>query len=199
MSGKIVFVEGVQGCGKTTFCKSYIAMNSDAVILEEWVDEKFLAEYIADMKNKAEIFQQKAQEELFKKLKNAIELAKQGKTVLIDRGIIGNRCFAEVQYAKGFISDAFMDRYRTEFTCENAIPDDVMYETWYLKCDVDTAMTRIKNRNRDGEDGYTVEYLKTLMKEHDKLLNSNRIINMNRKLKVSTEGLVDIRELISVH
>lgn len=197
MSGKIIFVEGVPGCGKTTFCKmladpntvcyaSLVGSLRDTVILEEWVDPQFLAEYIADMPNLAAQFQRRAQEELAKKLEVAINLIKQGVTVIIDRGVIGNQCFAELQHYQGFISSEFMKWYRQEFALHNMVPHHIPYEIWYLTCDIPTVMNRISLRDRNGEGRYTADYLRWLSEIHDQLLvgNATQIIDVSSPLDV---------------
>ena len=135
--GKVIIIEGPPGCGKTTFCRSFVQHNSNAVMLEEWVDHVVLADYIADMENKATGFQFRAQRETLAKICQAIELAKTGKTVLLDRGLVGNRCFAEVQYEAGYISSEDMEKYRREFDASRVLAeksDGVEIITCYLKC-----------------------------------------------------------------
>lgn len=206
--GKIIIVEGLSGSGKTTFCKSFVNSNPNAEMMEEWVDEKILSEYIADMPNKATFFQFEAQRQTTNKLKEAVELVKKGKIVLIDRGLVGNRCFAEVQYEAGFISDTDIISYREKLeTVFDRISNEVMLETWYLRCEVDVALDRIRQRNRNGESSYSSEYLTKLKKKHDDLLlggkemDKNRgvkVVDVNRTLKVSSDGVLDVRCLIEV-
>ena len=205
-SSKIIIVEGIPGCGKTTFCKSYASScrEKDVVIMEEWVDEKILANYISDMKNKATSFQYEAQRQSAVRLHKAFELANLGKTVLIDRSLMGNRCFAEVQFEAGYILHNDMEVYRKTFTYETILSEkerrNVQMEVWYLQCDVDTALGRIKQRNRNGESAYSAEYLTKLKMKHDELLLTGgaKIIDANKTLKISLEGLMDVQHLIEV-
>ena len=194
MEGRVVFVEGIPGCGKTSFCKSYAAMMNNVEVMEEWVDEKILAEYLADMPNKAFDFQMRAQTECLKKLDHAQQLASQGKIVLIDRGIMGNRCFAELQYSNGFISETNMTTYRKLYN-HDLIKKYEMCEVWYLICDVQVALQRIESRNREGESSYTFKYLSDLKIQHDLLLSPTKIVDMNPSLKISSEGLFDLQGL----
>lgn len=209
-SGKILIVEGIPGCGKTTFCKSYAAAFSripgDVVIMEEWVDEKILADYISDMPNKATYFQYEAQRQSVLRLHNAISLANSGKTVLIDRSLLGNRCFAEVQYEEGYISTDSIKEYRDVFSFRQVLNkkemNEVQIETLYLKCDIETALERIRKRNRIGESCYSAQYLAKLKQKHDEIFiskNNAKVINVNANLKISSEGLlVDIKRIVEV-
>jgi len=198
--GKIIIIEGVPGCGKTTFCKSYVDSNPNAKMMEEWVDEKILSEYIADMPNKATFFQFEAQRQTMNKLREAVKLAKEGQIVLIDRGLIGNRCFAEVQHEAGFINAESMTRYREKIEAAFiSMSKEVTLETWYLQCEVDVALERIRQRNRNGESSYSSEYLAKLKKKHDDLLGEGvKVVDVNKTLKVSSDGVLDVRCLIEV-
>lgn len=201
MQSKIIIIEGNIGSGKSVFCKSYAANNSDVIVLKEWVDEKILSEYISDMKNKATNFQFQIQDETVKRIHMAIELVKEGKTVLVDRGLIGNRCFAELQYEKGFITQKDIELYRKKYSYhlfndgENLA--EIPVEIWYLVCDVKVCMSRIKNRGRSGENLYNIEYLSMLKNKHDEYLTSSmdnmiiKKIDVNKNLRVSDDGLID--------
>jgi deoxyadenosine/deoxycytidine kinase len=171
----IIVVEGIQGVGKTTFCKNYAASYENVIVLEEWVDEKLLADYIADMPNKATEFQFAVLQQTIKRLNEACELSKQNKTVLVDRGLIGNQCFAEVQHDQGYISEKDIIEYR------NSIPFFEV-ETWHLICNPYKALQRIKKRDRVGEDAYSFEYLSRLKQKHDLLLCPYKIIDVSQDL-----------------
>ncbi len=201
----IIIVEGIPGCGKTTFCKSFASINKNAVIMEEWVDEKSLVEYLDDMPKNATSFQYEAQMQTIFRLGKAFQLAESGKIVLIDRGLLGNRCFAEVQFESGYISEEAMDKYRKIFNYDKFKMVEI--ETWYLQCEIDTALMRIKQRNRNGESSYSSEYLTKLKNKHDELLSAKvgemetKIVDVEKNLKVSSEGLIDsdcFMKLVSV-
>lgn len=175
--GRIIVVEGVPGVGKTTFCNKYVEKNrdSDVVVFPEVFDPEILKEYISDMRRHAFKFQTNMQESTLERIKNAVAEALIGKTVLIDRGLIGNQCFAEVQHQQGFISIEELASYLSKnlYSCS--------VETWYLVASVDTVLARIEKRNRDGESAYTREYIETLINKHNELLLSDKnvkIINL---------------------
>lgn len=172
----ILVVEGIQGVGKTTFCKTYAASHEDVVVLEEWVDEKLLADYIANMPDKATEFQFAALQHTINRLNEAFGLSEQNKTVLVDRGLIGNQCFAEVQHDQGYISKEDIIRYR------KSIPIFPV-ETWYLVCSPIKALQRIKKRDRVGESAYSFEYLSLLEQKHDLLLCPDKIIDVSKDLE----------------
>lgn len=193
MKGRIIIIEGIQGSGKTVLCKS-IEKWMGAEILEEWVDDDYLAEYIADMKVMAKDFQFRAQHETMKSILAAIEMAKLGKTVLLDRGIYGNHCFAQVQHELGFISKSEMKEYETlfkydkVFTNVNGLNSQYTVETWLLECEAEVAMKRIAKRDRKGENGYTLDYLKSLQEHHREIVKADKVIDTNESQKLTYDG-----------
>lgn len=197
--GMVIIVEGVPGCGKTSFCRSYLKQNKDAVIMEEWVDVNLLSKYISNMEEYAFEFQCRAQTETLKNIELALQYASEGKTVLIDRGVVGNECFAEIQHESGFISDEELKEYKAL----SSNIDATMFKTCYLKCDAEVALRRISNRGRNGESSYTINYLQKLVEKHDlKLAQIRRaiVIDVNQEeLSTSQDFLqTPVRELETI-
>ena len=119
--------------------------------------------------------------------------------VIVDRGIVGNRCFAEIQHQSGYISEFDIKKYRKEFNT-NLLSKNV--ETWYLKSKLEICLKRINRRDRNGESAYTLKYLKQLEKEHNKLLSPDRIIDRNTDHELTNNGLLPeiiTKELIMVN
>lgn len=170
-TGVVIVIEGLPGSGKTTLCEQFNKLHPQVHILKEWVDTKILAEYLANPQAKAAEFQMRAQRETYTRFVRAVELAKQGGLVLLDRGFIGNRCFAELQFEIGWIDLESMTKYRQ--LCDsfkNIDTEGVRVKTLRLVCDIDVLMERIRKRNRNGESVYTEEYLTKLDRKHDELL-----------------------------
>jgi deoxyadenosine/deoxycytidine kinase len=185
MSGRVIVIEGCPGAGKTLLSESLFNSSPNVKVLTEWVNEDMLAKYLRDMKKYASRFQFMIQSETVKRIKKAIQLAKQGYTVVVDRGIDGNRCFAEIQYEKGVISAADIAVYRRAYSYD-LIPgiQDVQLDVIYLKAEVSTCMARIKRRNRDGEDTYDSTYITNLKSKHDDLLKDAKIVDANEDVKL---------------
>lgn len=177
MSGRIYILEGLPGVGKTLFCESVIKSMSNVKVLKEWVDEEMLEKYIKDMKKYATRFQFCIQNETMTRMKEAVKLAKEGFTVFVDRGIVGNRCFAELQHKNGLISRSDIEVYRRAYSYEMVEGlNDVEFSTIYMKADVKTCLFRINLRDRKGEDAYDVTYLSELKNIHDSLLLDAKMI-----------------------
>ena len=193
----LIILEGVQACGKTTLGKSYVAANPNAVFLEEWVDEKVLKEYLENMKEKAKDFQFYIQEETVNRVKKAIELVKAGKTVILDRGLIGNECFARVQHNAGLISNEDMDTYSKIFSY-GMIPGfaDIKSKTIYMKATAEFCLERIRLRAREGESTYDLDYLNRLINMHNTLIKSEVIMKIDSNDSLNKEGLLTFTTLV---
>ena len=177
MKGKIIVLEGLPGVGKTLFCESVATHDPNVRILKEWVETSCLKKYLSDMKTWATEFQFKIQEDTVKRMKEAVELAKQGFIVYVDRGIVGNRCFAELQFESGFISETDMELYRTTFSYDKIEGlEEIEFTEVYMTASTDHCLAHIKKRGRDGEGSYAKPYLESLKKKHDDLLpNAKKI------------------------
>lgn len=187
--GKLIILEGLPGVGKTLFGKSYATVNPNSLFLEEWVDVKILKEYLADMKNKAADFQMHIQKETVERVKTAIRLVLSGKTVVLDRGLIGNRCFAEVQFEAGLISEESMKAYRSGFAYSYIDRFwEIKCEIIYMKATPEFSLQRIKRRAREGESVYELDYLEKLKEKHDKLLEEARVVYVETDHELTESG-----------
>ena len=196
-TGKLIILEGLPGVGKTLFGKSYASVDPNSVFLEEWVDIKVLKEYLADMKNKAADFQMHIQKETVQRIQKAIQLVHEGKTVLLDRGLIGNRCFAEVQFEAGLISEDSMKSYRSEFTYTNIEGFwEIDSEIIYMKATPEFSLQRIKKRAREGENVYELTYLQELKNKHDNLLQEAKVVHVEIDHDLTDSGELP---LVAVH
>ena len=117
--GKIIIVEGLQGSGKTLFCKSYVEWHENSVMLEEWVDPEILSNYINDMKNQATEFQFRAQDETLKNIKTKWILSYNYSKYIVDLYKDFNLITEDVVYlrytSKRTHSDTFKELIVTNF------------------------------------------------------------------------------------
>lgn len=196
-TGKLIILEGLPGVGKTLFGKSYASLNGNAVFLEERVDLDVLKEYLADMPAKATGFQMHIQEETVERIKKAIEFVKQGKTVVLDRGLAGNRCFAETQFEADLISEDDIKEYRSKFVY-SAIEGfwEIRCEVIYMHATPEFSLKRIHQRARDGESCYGLDYLRKLAAKHDHLLVGARIVEVDTDHELTEGGELP---LVAVH
>jgi deoxyadenosine/deoxycytidine kinase len=187
--GKIIILEACPGAGKTTLGKSLQYHQPSCVFIPEEVDNVKLSEYLKDMKSKAADFQFSVQMETINRLKKAILLAKEGKTVVLERGLIGNSCFAELQYESGLISETKIIEYRRKFTYSQ-IPeiDEVDVQIIYMRASSKFCLERIARRARKGEDSYSLDYIEKLKAKHDLMLGDYTIIDCEKDVQFMSSG-----------
>ena len=185
MSGCIFIFEGLPGVGKSLLAKSIANSCENSIMLEEEFDETILKEYIDNMKEKASEFQFSIQESTIKRMKRAVELAKQGFNVYVDRGLEGNACFASLQNQNGLINDDDMIRYRETFKYEKIEGlHEILMKTIYMRASPQFCLQRIKQRARSGEDSYSLDYLTGLKMKHDEFLKDVLIIDCEQNFEL---------------
>jgi deoxyadenosine/deoxycytidine kinase len=101
----------------------------------------------------------------------------------LDRSIYGDRIFADVLHEDGQMSEEEYVTYTTllDNMLEHVQPPDILV---YLDCTVDTALSRIKKRNRGLESGIPRDYLERLNQRYLQFFES---YDVSPKLFVDTD------------
>jgi deoxyadenosine/deoxycytidine kinase len=176
----IIYLEGNIGSGKSTFVEflqSYIDTKQlDADVILEPVDEwlvtqdnqgtNILEHYYQDAKKYGFTFQINALLSRVKKIQDKIKNSKKS-VHFVERSIYTDKnVFLECNYQNGNISHMEYVIYHQWFDWIlenfNHRPDGIVY----LNTKPEICEQRINERNRNGEDGIPLEYLKTLDKFH---------------------------------
>ena len=176
----IIYLEGNIGSGKSTlieFLQQYIEdKNLDADVILEPVDEwmetqdsnetNILQHYYQDPKKFGFAFQINALLSRVKKVNDKIKASKK-RVHFIERSIFTDKnVFLECNYQNGNINHMEYVIYHQWFEWIlqnfNHHPDGIVY----LNTKPEICEQRINTRNRNGEEGIPLEYLKTLDKFH---------------------------------
>jgi deoxyadenosine/deoxycytidine kinase len=170
-SSTYISVEGSIGVGKTHLARSIhkhleqTCTDSPVYLIEERVNLEWLNAFINDPVNRAGIFQIKrlmetinAAKEMWAKLSVHREYDITGHCIG-DRLPLGNFAFALVHHSMGNIDDTVFGLYGTSLADGGPYnyPDIVL-----LLCKPETAIGRIRSRDRKGESAYTIDYLQQL-------------------------------------
>jgi len=120
-------------------------------------------------------------------------LAKQRKNVnhgCIERSMKSNRMFSFLQHQKGNISDTQYQKYMCKFEeVSKQLPK--VTARIYIKTSVDTAIKRIQQRARPGEDHITRDYLKLLEACHECwLMEAQNVFVVDGELDLTDENNV---------
>jgi len=120
-------------------------------------------------------------------------LAKQRKDILhgcIERSMKSNRMFSFLQHQNANISDTQYKKYMCKFEeVSKQLPK--VSARIYIKTSVDTAMKRIKQRSRPGEEQVTREYLQQLEACHECwLMEAPNVFVVDGELDLTDENNV---------
>ena len=166
----IIWVEGIIGVGKTTFAEE-LGKQLDFHVLQEPVNDNLLKIYYEDQIRWGFSFQI---DMLLKRLKIHFEAVKEreyGRGVIIDRGLPGDRVFAQMLMREGKIHPIEWNIYEEAYNSviQMITPPDVLI---YLDVSPEVAYKRIQSRNREAEvnDLVPLPYLQHLYSEYRELL-----------------------------
>jgi deoxyadenosine/deoxycytidine kinase len=168
----LLWVEGIIGCGKTTFAYEVGKRLNFQVIEEPVVDNPYLEHFYKDPKTHATMMQIYL---LFRRyaLQQMAALVSLGvnefKGAILDRSLSGDRVFARLHRNEGNISQLDWETYEMCYNlmCHSLLPPTRLI---FLDAQPITAYNRMKKRARSAEDGVPLEYLQKLRKGYQDLL-----------------------------
>jgi len=109
-----------------------------------------------------------------KMIKKQIEECKQCDVIIMERSVWANHVFGTMLYENKDMSDNEWFMYLHIFEFVTSIFNVKLDAIIYLKCPVQIAMKRIKQRNRHGENKVTEEYLEQLDRHYDEWINNKK-------------------------
>lgn len=168
--GKIIWIEGLVGIGKSTFAE-VLAKHTDAVFLREPVDDNpYLADFYQDMTRWGFSMQM---ELLYRRFDQHWYAMKNDGVYVFDRGITGDKVFADLLHDSGNITDREYQTYVDTHTImvDKLTPPDIII---YLDGSPERAHRRILSRNRSQEEGLPLKYLEDMNEYYQRLFLSNR-------------------------
>ena len=179
----MIIIEGQIGVGKTTMGE-ILEREAGVPLFRELTNPytlNLLDRFYADKKRWAFTLQIHFLNERFRMIK---EIFRNGGGTL-DRSIFGDRIFAEMLHHDGDMLEEEFQTYSTllDNMLEHAQSPDLLV---YLDCTVDTAIERIRKRNRGLESGIPREYLENL---NARYLSWFEAYDLSPKIKIDTEAL----------
>jgi deoxyadenosine/deoxycytidine kinase len=167
----IIWIEGIIGVGKTTFAKE-LGRKLNFQTLEEPLNEDLLQIYYEDQNSWGFSFQIDMLHKRHEIHSKAMNIASMGKGVILDRGLPGDRVFANMLSKDGKIHPINWEIYENayRFATHSIAPPTLLI---FLDVTPEIAHKRIKNRNRhaEQEDLLPLSYLERLYQEYRALIN----------------------------
>lgn len=156
--GKIIWIEGIVGIGKSTFAK-ILEDHTEVIYLREPVDEnEYLYDFYRDMKRWAFSMQI---ELLHRRFAQHWTAQTEPGVYVFDRGISGDKVFADMLKDDGMITPR---EYRTYINSHKTMtkilnpPDKIIY----LDGKPEWAYNRLLKRDREQEEGVPLSYLENM-------------------------------------
>jgi len=172
---RVIIIEGGIGVGKSTLAKEIerraveLGLFDRVHVFKEPISPIMLREYLKNQKRFAAIFQHNILFKILNIYREAENLVRNESRllVIIDRGLIGNLSFAEMQHKKGIFDDVDYKLYLEEFQVadgfEKKWSKNKKFVTIYLRCEPEIAFERMKKRCiKEEVDFYTIEYFQDL-------------------------------------
>lgn len=177
----MIVIEGQIGVGKTTLGE-VLEEELELPLFKELTNpytQEMLDRFYRDKKRWAFTLQVHFLNERFRKIKEIFENG----GGLLDRSIFGDRIFAEVLHEDGDMEDFEFHTYRTllENMLEHAQAPRLLI---YLDCSVDTALDRIRKRNRGIESTIPRDYLARI---NERYLHWYEEYDVSPKVFIDTE------------
>jgi deoxyadenosine/deoxycytidine kinase len=200
----ILSIEGNIGTGKTSFLE-YLEKNPEYIVLYEPVDEwmslkdndtqqSIFETYYGDRKRNGFLFQIMALQTRFENLVNMSRKHK-NRIIFCERSIFtGLHIFAKLAREQNNLTDMEMQIYTKchNFMCD-LINDVDIVGMIYLKASPETCMTRIKKRNRSGEENIPIDYVRSLHDAHEDWLMSPQqsVLVLDAEESLRTEKVME--------
>jgi len=185
----VIIIEGQIGVGKTTMGE-LLEREMDIPLYRELQHQETLSlldRFYADQSRWAFTLQIHFLNERFRMIK---QIKAAGGGGALDRSIYGDRIFADVLHADGRMSEEEYVTYTTLFDnmLEHVQPPELLV---YLDCAVDTALQRIRKRDRGLESTIPRDYLERL---NERYLRFYDAYDASPKLFIDTDSRpIDVR------
>jgi len=168
----LIWVEGIIGCGKTTFARE-VGKRLGFLVLEEPVeDNPYLGPFYQNPAKYAFGFQIFMLHRRYAMQRAAACVsigAFAGAGAILDRSIAGDCVFAKMHMQSGNIDPIDWKTYEMayEIMCNTLLPPTLLV---YLDAQPETAFKRMQMRNREAESKVPLSYLKELRAGYTKLI-----------------------------
>lgn len=190
----VISIDGNIGSGKSTFLKLLKEKYSDKFYfakepVDEWLNiggENLLEKFYTNKERWSYTFQNFAYITRINELKKGLKSDKQ--VIITERSTHTDKnIFAKMLVDDGYMTQFELELYNTWFNNFNINIDGQIY----IRTDLDKCVTRIQERNRNGESSIPREYLSSLEKNHeDWLMNHNNILILDGNQDFKTDNSI---------
>jgi deoxyadenosine/deoxycytidine kinase len=190
---KVIVLEGIIGAGKTTLFNYLVdywtGIGLSVVGIKEpvelWKSTGILEAFYKDPKRMAYTFQTFVNITRIKAIKEAYNSRKNVDIYLLERSVYTDRyLFVDLLKDNGTMNNMEITLYEEWWDMWKHILPFIPSQFVYLDSDISTCMTRVKERNRGGEENISREYQVALKAKHDLLFRDNFVLIDGQKVQV---------------
>ena len=194
---KIYSIDGLIGSGKSTLVrklkdtlKSIKISNKKVVFIQEpvkiWMETGLLNKYYEDSKRWAYTFQNSAFITRTQALYDSIQEHGEDCIFITERSVATDRhVFAKMLFKSGLMSEMEYNLYKSWYKYFSKPIDGIIY----LDTSIENSISRIKKRNREGEEGISEEYIRDLHKHHTEWLKGEKnVLRLNGNIDINDEN-----------
>jgi deoxyadenosine/deoxycytidine kinase len=191
----VVVVDGIISAGKTTYInmllKNLINRGYRVTIVKEPVDEwtkpgkngepSLLARFYSDPKRWAYHFQTMAfHDRVQENIRCYEKHGNDSDIFILERSMLTDNLFMEMLYENKTVDELEYTNYQKWWSLWRKVMPYEPNLIIYLKPSIDECMSRLRERNRCGEKGVSLEYQELLQKKHNDFF-ANKFINIENK------------------
>lgn len=167
----IVSIMSLIGTGKSTLVNKLASNNKYSVFEEPVDDNPFLSKYYKDPSRWSFTLQVFYLWERYKQVQEAFMKSMKGETVILDSSIYSDFAFAILQHDRGYFTD---DEYNTYINMHKIIAAQTAYPELvvWLQLSPEQTLERIRERDRGCESEMQLNYLKSLNKAYQLVLEN---------------------------
>lgn len=174
----MIVIEGIIGAGKSTFMENIKKNFPDKKIKlypEPVENNPYLEDFYKDPKTYAEPLQKWMYRKRYEIHYEAIldELLGVCDLAILDRSIYGDKCFCDILYDEGYISNEWYKDYIRLYKLAMMLPRPQLII--FLDVDTEVSYNRIMNRGRLEEKNIKKSYLSNLYKQYEILVEELRL------------------------
>lgn len=198
----LLWIEGIIGCGKTTFANKVGERINFLTLNEPTDDNPYLDVFYKDPSKYAFGFQifMLHRRYAFQRTASCVSIGgiPDYDGAILDRSLAGDRVFAKMHMQQGNISEIDWSTYNIayEVMCNTLLPPTLMI---YLDVDPEVAYGRVHKRNRDAESDLSLEYLSKLRINYEELVNeavgglrpwshATKVMRLNWNVDTASDG-----------
>jgi len=183
-SNFLLYIDGLPGAGKSSLVRSLelssdMALSDELIVIEEYICGPMLDIMTSDIARYGFAYQVLMLQRRIHSLNLAAKSLGKGKSVVMDRSLVGDAAFAYNLTQQGIMTqqewNVYLEMMNEAMELERRLANVHRCHYVYIDISTEEAKERIQARSRSQESSYTLSYLRGLETAHSELYNILRV------------------------